>query len=130
MVVNGLVTSLIAFRILKAFKLVASTSVERSLGSTGGTNFRYIIFIIIESGMTLLVIQLVRMVLWIVQPGGQNPSGPVFNSLFYLDVMNEIFNVIIRPVHFSFFCFTKKITWLGHHTNNNFGTDLNEIVLR
>ena len=65
MVVNGLVTGLIAFRILKGFLEVkaTSTSVEQTLGSSGGTKFRHIIFVIIESGMTLLVIQLVTMVL-------------------------------------------------------------------
>ena len=47
--VNGLMTGLIMFRILKVFLEVkaASTSVEhRSLGSTGGSNLRHIIFII------------------------------------------------------------------------------------
>ena len=70
MAVNGLVTGLIVFkfRILKVFLEVNanSTSVEQTLGSTGGTKFRHIIFVIIESSMTLLVIQLARMVLYTV----------------------------------------------------------------
>ena len=110
----------------------ASTSVERSLGSTGGTKFRHIIFVIIESGMTLLVIQLVRMVLVASTEPSQfdETPGPVFFAFEYLIGINEMFNVITRSVHFYLFCFTEKITWLGHHTNNNFGADLNEIVLR
>ena len=67
MTVNGLVTGLIVFRILKVFLEVkaaqASTSVERTLDSTGGTKLRHVIFVIIESGMMLLVIQLVSIVL-------------------------------------------------------------------
>ena len=92
----------------------SSTSVERSLGSTasGGNKLRHIIFVIIESGMTLLVIQLVRVVLWVVETGhghcGQLTPGPVVIALEYLDVINEMFNVIIRSVQFYFFCFTEK----------------------
>ena len=83
-----------------------SSSVERSLpaGSTGGTKFQHIIFVIIESGMTLLVIQLVRMVLWIVLDGQTSVSGPVFFAFEYLLTIGEMFNVIIRSVHFYFFC--------------------------
>ena len=61
MAVNALVTGMIVFRILKAMG-VRPTSVERTLGSTEGDKFRHIMFIIIESGMALFVIQLVRIV--------------------------------------------------------------------
>ena len=111
----------------------ASTSVERTLGSTGGTKLRHIIFIIIESGMTLLVIQLVRLVLQvIVLVSNQTVTpGPVSLALDYFVAIGEMFNVIIRSVHFYFFGFTEKnTTWLGYHTNNNFGADFNEIILR
>ena len=129
MVVNGLVTGLIVFKILTVFLEIkaASTSVERKLGSTGDTKFQHIIFVIIESGMTLFVIQLVNMVLWVVAPV---TPGPVNIALNYVGVINQVFNVIIRSVHFYFFCFTEIFTWLGNHTNNNFGTGLNEIVLQ
>ena len=108
MAVNGLVTGLIVFRILKEFTEIKanSTSVERSLGSSGGTEFQHIIFIIIESGVTLLVIQLVRMVLWvIVESGGLTPSGPVSTAFEYFVPIGEMFNVIIRSVHFYFLLF-------------------------
>ena len=102
--VNTLVTGLIVFKILKVFLEVraASTSVERSLGSTGGTKIRHIIFVIIESGMALFAIQLIRLVLYAVT--SVNPK--------YLDFLigaNQMFNVILRFVHFYFFCFTDNI---------------------
>ena len=53
----------------------ASTSVERTLDTTGGTKLRHIIFIIIESGMTLLVIQLVRMLLYVCVQGHTISGG-------------------------------------------------------
>ena len=89
----------------------AKTSVERILGSAGGTEFRHIIFIIIESGMTLFVIQLVRTLLFanLVPPQFGTPwAGPVFIALDCLDVINQSFNVIIRSVHFYFFCLAEK----------------------
>ena len=64
MAVNALTTGMIVFRILQVF--FKPTSVERtlgSLGSTEGSKIRHIIFIIIESGMTLFAIQLIRVVL-------------------------------------------------------------------
>ena len=62
MAVNALMTGMIVFRILKATG-VKPTSVEQTLGSTEGNKFRHIMFIIIESGMALFAIQLVRIVL-------------------------------------------------------------------
>ena len=106
----------------------ANTSVERTLDSTGSTKLRHIIFVLIESGMTLLVIQIVRLVLVIIDPNTYN--GSVSDALQYFIAINEMFNVIIRSVHFYFFCFTEIFTWLGNHTNNNFGAGDNEIVLR
>ena len=100
--VNALVTGLIVFKILKVFLQVraTSTSVERSLGSgsTGGTKFRHILFVIIESGMALFAIQLVRLVLYVVPSVDQK----------YLDFVisiNQMFNVIIRSVHFLLLLF-------------------------
>ena len=78
--------------------------------------------------MTLLFIQLVRLVLYAL-PFVPGQSVGVSLALDFFIVINEIFNVIIRSDHF-YFCFTKKITWLGNHTNNNFSASLNEIVLR
>jgi len=68
MVVNALMTGLIVFKILKVFLEFKPTSVERTLGSeslssAGGSKLGHIVFIIIESGMALFAIQLVRVVL-------------------------------------------------------------------
>ena len=95
MTVNTLVTGLIVFKILKV-----SLQVKGSLvGSTGGTKFQHILFVIIESGMTLFAIQLILLVLYVVQSVDQKYLNFVIST-------NEMFNVIIRSVHFSnFFLF-------------------------
>ena len=84
----------------------ASPSVERSLGSTRGTQFQQIIFIIIESGMILLVIQIIRLVLYAIADLNENLVSVLF-AYDYIVIINEMFNVIIRSVHFYFFCFTE-----------------------
>jgi hypothetical protein len=105
--VNALVTGLIVYKILKVFLEVkaTTTSVERTLGSSGGTKLQHIIFVIIESGMALFAVQLVRVV-W-TAPGTPSPSPP--NSLDFVNSINQMLNVIIRPVHLYFFCFTDDI---------------------
>ena len=69
MVVNVLVTSLIVFKIFKVLREVKcnNTSDEKSSSITGGRKYRSIIFVIIESGMILLAIQVTRLV--VVAPG-------------------------------------------------------------
>ena len=94
MAVNALMTGMIVFRILKATAGVEPTSVERSLGSTKGNKFRHIMFVIIESGMALFAIQLVRFVLEFI-------SVPVDQGLYllvaedFVIVINQMLNVII-----------------------------------
>ena len=104
MAVNTLVTGLILFRILKVFLEVkaAVTSVERSLGSAGGSKLRHIIFIMIESGMAMFAIQLIRLVLYML---------PTNDGYYIVLGTNEMFNVIMRSVHFYsfFFCFIDDI---------------------
>ena len=94
MAVNALVTGMIVFRILKVTVGVEPTSVEQTLGSSGGNKFRHIIFIIIESGMALFAIQLVRVVLlFIPQPVEQED---IFQVAFdFVIAINQMFNVII-----------------------------------
>ena len=108
MVVNALVTGLIVFKILKVFLEVKPTSVERtlrsSLRSTGGPKLRHIIFVIIESGMALFAIQLVRVVItsMIELQAVQTP----LNLLLALDiviVIHEMLNVIIKIRSFFLF---------------------------
>ena len=93
MAVNALMTSMIVFRILKATG-VTPTSVERTLGSTEGNKFRHIMFIIIESGMALFAIQLVRIVLLFISvPVEELPFLVVARD--FVDVINQMLNVII-----------------------------------
>ena len=65
MTVNALATGLIVFRILKVFREIKDITIsdEKSLGITRGSKLRSIIFVIIESGMALLVIQVAQVVL-------------------------------------------------------------------
>ena len=99
MIVNALVTGLIVFKVLKVFLEVKPTSVEQtlalgSLSSNGGPKLRQIIFVIIESGMALFAIQLIRIVItsMIELEAVQTP----LNLLLALDlviVIHEMLNV-------------------------------------
>ena len=110
MAVNSLVTGLIVIKILKVFLEVKSTmtSVERTLGSAGGTKLRHIIFVIIESGMVLFAIQVIRLVFYIL------PMEWTIVASDYAIVINEMFNVIIISVHFSSFVLLITFTRASH----------------
>ena len=111
MVVNALVTGLIVFKILKVFLEVKPTSVERTLGlgslsSTGGPKLRHIIFIIIESGMALFAIQLVRVVITGLGELQEGPTPPNFLIARNIVIsIHQALNVIIRCVHFLLILF-------------------------
>ena len=109
MAVNALVTGLIVFRILKVFLESKPTLVERTLGSTTGRKFRHIVFVIIESGMALFVMQLVRLVMSSIPL--TEAQRPVYLAAFdFVVVINEMLNVIIIiSVHFYVFYFTDSI---------------------
>jgi len=99
MAVNTVVTGLIVFRILKVFLQVkaATTSTERALGSGGGTPLRHIIFVIIESGMALFAIQLVRLVITYMPPVPERPDLPQIALNFIIGI-NEMFNGIAPTI--------------------------------
>ena len=101
MVVNALVTGLIVFKILKVFLRVNPILVGLTLDSTGGTKLRHAVFVIIESGMALFVIQLIRLV-FTVQPVA---SAAVVDVLNFFIVIHQMFNVIIRSVSFLLLLF-------------------------
>ena len=115
MAVNALVTGMIVFKIRKVFLEVKATSVEQTLGSlssTRDTKLQHIIFIIIESGMVLFAIQLVRTVftsLAALPDPDAEMSTSVNIALNIVIGVHEMLNVIIRSVHFYFFCFTDNI---------------------
>jgi hypothetical protein len=95
--VNALVTGLIVFKIFKVSLKVnaGTTSVERTLGTGGGTQLRHVIFIIIESGMALFAVQLARVVLYSLQ---SDEAADLGYTIFI--GVNQMFNVIIKSVHF------------------------------
>jgi hypothetical protein len=131
MAMNALMTGLIVFKILKVFLEFKPTSVEQTLGSlssTGGSKLSHIIFIIIESGMALFAVQLVRVVLTTLAVQLET-EGP-WAGLALVAGIHEMLNVIIRSVHSTTFVLLMTFTWLGHRANNYFGADPNEVVLR
>jgi len=72
------------------FSEVRTTSVERTLGITGGNKFQHVVFVVIESGMALFAIQLVRFVVGLV-PNQLLPTG---NTVDIVIGINEMFNGI------------------------------------
>jgi hypothetical protein len=111
MAVNALVTGLIVFKILQVFLEFKPTSVEQTLGSlssTGGSKLQHVIFIIIESGMGLFAIQLVRIVLTILAQQTGEFTGPT-KGMYLVSGILQVCNVIIRSVNFYFFCYTDDI---------------------
>ena len=68
------------------------TADDQILGVTGGSTLRPIMFILIESGMALFSIQLVRLVVSIVA------TGPAYNAESLMIPIHEMLNVIIRSV--------------------------------
>ena len=108
MAVNALVTGLIMFKILRVF-LKVKPICELASGSAQDTKIqvRHVIFITIESGMALFVVQLIRVVFSIV-PLAVEPRSNLY-ILEYVGVIHQMFNVIIISVHIYFSCFTDNI---------------------
>ena len=84
--------------------------------------------------MVLFAIQQVRVVITSLieaRPGQTPPSLQVNIAFDIIAVIHHMLNVIIRSIHFLllFVFLIISTTCLGHRTNNNFGADLNEIVL-
>ena len=100
MTVNALATGLIVFKISKVWREVKdmTTSDEKSLGSTGGRKPRSVIFIIIESGMALLVIQMARVVLVIILISSTNLQFAWEAAYNFVGVIHEMLNVFISSI--------------------------------
>ena len=110
MAVNALVTGLMVFKILKVFLEVKATTAELlTLGSLnsaiGGNKLRQVLFIIIESGMALFAIQLVRVVISSLPMVVVTRTTAIATALNFVIVINEMLNVIIKSVHFYPFFF-------------------------
>ena len=98
MAVNALMTAMIVIKILKVMLEVKPASL--TLGSTGGNKLRHLIFIIIESGMALFAIQLVRVVLSCLPL--QASTVLAFNITIGI---NQMFNVIMFICSFLYLLF-------------------------
>ena len=92
MTVNALVTGMIVFKILKKFFEVRATS---GLFSTGGSKVRHVIFIIIESGMALFAIQLLRVLLSCLEDVVQTPKTSIVIATNLVIPIHQMLNVII-----------------------------------
>ena len=127
MVVHTLVTGLIVGRIFKVFRKVqqGSTSTEKSLGVNDGRKYQSLIFVIIESGIALFAIQLLRVMLNVL---------PSKSALFYVAssliiVTHQMLNVIITLVIIRLYLLISS-TWLGYNTHHRPGASDNGIVFR
>ena len=99
---NATVTGLIVLRIVKVYLEVKPTLSEKKIGASGGRRkLRSIIFILIESGMALFAIQLGRLVLDVISPLDGNSSSAAFSILQPFVAIQQMLNVIIRPVIFT-----------------------------
>ena len=100
MAVNTLVTGLIVFKILKVFLGVKAMSVEQTIGCSdaGRPKLQRIAFIILESGMALFAIHLVRIVLTPLYE--VNQSSGILLAFELVVSFHQMLNVIIRCVHF------------------------------
>ena len=113
MTVNALLTGLIVFRIFKVFREVKHipTSNGEFSGITGGRKLRSVMFVIIESGVALFVIQLARVVvttliyttIWVATPSFE------LVGLYFLAGIHEMLTVIILSVIVTL-CFTDHLT--------------------
>jgi len=97
MTVNALVTGLIVLRISRVFRKVKTTADDRILGITSGSALRRALFTIIESGMALFAIQLIRLVITIlvdVNASSYDSYGLIASSCIH-EMLNGITPTVI-----------------------------------
>jgi len=92
--VNAVVTGLIVFKILKVYRSVRPTPVkDQTLDVAGaGAKLRSIMFIIIESGVAMFIIQFIPVILTILK----------MDAMYLIFDINQQFLVIIRSVIYAF----------------------------
>ena len=92
MITNAVVTGLIVFRIFKVYQ--HAKPILHNQGATFRSKVRPIIFMLIESGMLLFSIQLVRLIVGVVTTTAAN--------LVYqpVSIMQQMFYVIIMSLRF------------------------------
>ncbi|KAF8813055.1 hypothetical protein BYT27DRAFT_6392187 [Phlegmacium glaucopus] len=91
--VNALVTGLIIFKLFNVYREVKSTSDDHTLGATGGSRIRTVIFMLIKSGMMLFSIQLA---LFVVTIALTNITDKVFDIIVAIyQMLNGIMPTIM-----------------------------------
>jgi len=87
MTANALVMGLILYRIIKVHRLH-----DQSLGTTFGSTLRPVVLVVIESGMALFSIQLLRVVMKTVATEAASQALPIIISI------HQMLNVITTSV--------------------------------
>ena len=126
LVVNALATGIIVLKIFAVYQKVKPTSKEKTLGATGGRKLLSIMFIIIESGMALFTMQLLRLVLYLMS--SQNAVMQGYAITLGID---QMVHVIITIPHLKFSYFTDSNVGrfvIGHNPYYHSSTGLNGII--
>ena len=107
MTVNALATGLIVFKIFKVFNQVKdnTTSEEKSIDTSGGSKYRSIVFVMIESGMVLFAVQLARLVFSVLETS----TNPEIANNFVISIQGML-NVIMSSIIFTL-CFTNDVDY-------------------
>ncbi|KAF8801521.1 hypothetical protein BYT27DRAFT_7198025 [Phlegmacium glaucopus] len=135
LIVNVLVTGLIAFRIAKVYWNVKNTLNKNTFGATGGSKLRSIIFIVIESGMALLACQLAWLVSTVVRTTAATEAVSISTGVH--EMINGIAPTIIQmrvAMGLSFYDETSMISMVElevaggfHHVSDNNSNLISEV---
>ena len=140
MIVNALMTGLIVFRILKV-KPFQVTRVKpelhpsaagdplqtlSALGSYSGFKYWSVLSIIIESGMALFCVQLIRVVLQVIDILEMTSSDVPLNALEIVIPIHEILNV--STIKTSIITTSYHGVCVGYNTYYHLSAGLNEVI--
>lgn len=89
LIVNGVVTGLIVFKIFKVFQGIEMISNEQHLSAAGGRKLWSVIFALVESGLAFFSFQLAQLVLGIL------PGNIAFRVNYITSSITQMINVII-----------------------------------
>jgi hypothetical protein len=119
--VNAIVTGLILFRIVKVYWEVEPVLYQKMLGATGGSRFRSIILVLIESAFALFAVQVILVVCSSVTNVTTSEVG---------NLMIGTHQMLLVSVHLllASFYITNDEVWLGHNTYDYTSTSLNGII--
>ena len=127
MTLNALVTSLIVYKIFVVFRefKVDTSSDKISLGVTRGGKHRYVMFVIIESGMILFLVQFARVVSTALKTNGPASHLNAFNFIVSFHVM---LNVTKTTSSSLLTLLLIAWIWLGHNTYHHSDAGIDGII--